>query len=212
MNKWYSFNFRICRPPDQEPRWWIDILILDCIVRAVVSDETLSIGLWRVHRRAALDESGHEFTFDCFITEATANAVDDYVQRDAALSFLVTQQLLVKPNGYSMKERGGSLNSISRETWPAELQEAWPFYIHGVCRALLWMIEAIRRATPDCPDVRQPGVDADVVKRSYQGFGQRLGNEWRDYGHDAFLHHLNAVFAYQPLLVRSNVHGFLMSF
>jgi hypothetical protein len=66
MHKWYSFNFRMFWPQGQEPRWWVDILILDRIVRALVSDDALPVQLWRVHRRAVRGPSGHELTFDCF--------------------------------------------------------------------------------------------------------------------------------------------------
>jgi hypothetical protein len=210
--KWHSFNFRISWQRDQAAKWWVDILILDCVVRPVVSDGMLHGELWRVHRRAANDSSGHEFTFDCFTTSDTAKGIDAAIQAGRTFSFLRSQGLLVEPNGYCMKEEARTVSSISLQTWPAGLREAWPLYINGVCRAFLQLVESQKTTVLDFPNIDAPDVDAQSIERSYQDLNRQLNDVWRDHGGDAFLHQMNAVFAYQPLWVGPKVHGLFLSF
>jgi len=209
MGMWHSFSFKISWPESQEPRWWVDIAILDCIVRDVVSDGTLHVELWRVHRRAARDKNGHEFTFDCFTAPDTAKIVDATIKQDKAFSFLRTNELLEK---YYPGEGRAGMDEISEQTWPPELRKAWPFYINGVSLALLRLIEALKGSTHSFPDIKDADVTTEVIERSYQDLNRRLGDVWRDYGSSAFLHHMNAVFGYRPLVANPNVHGYLMSF
>lgn len=51
----------------------------------------------------------------------------------------------------------------------------------------------------------QPPVPADVF---YIEMHARLTSLWKHQGRHAFLHHLNAIFAYQPLLIGGREVGF----
>lgn len=52
MNSWNNFRFKIDWDVNQSPKWWIDIFIIDDIVRNVLLENRDEIELWRVHRMA----------------------------------------------------------------------------------------------------------------------------------------------------------------
>ena len=38
----------------------------------------------------------------------------------------------------------------------------------------------------------------------YRRVDTKLNSQWRDYGQHAYLHHLNAIFGYQPVRIKSS--------
>jgi hypothetical protein len=47
-------------------------------------------------------------------------------------------------------------------------------------------------------------VEYPAMLLHYQDVDARLNAQWREFGQHAYLHHLNAVFGYQPLVIRSS--------
>ncbi len=205
MHEWHSFNFQVLWPEGQAPKWWVDILILDGIVRPVLAQRGPSVGLWRIHRRAFRDAHGHELTFDCLTARDIAGTIDADIRENKAFHFLRANRLLEK---YSMRVAGPGVDAICDKTWPTELQAAWPSYINGVCVALLRLTEALKASYDTFPDINASQVDVAPIERSYQELDRQLAQIWQDYGHRAVLHHVNAIFAYQPVMA----HGLLISF
>ena len=60
---WWYVRFRLVWPDEEEPDWSLDALIAHQIVAPVLEQYDDQIQLWRFHRRAARDSSGHQFSF-----------------------------------------------------------------------------------------------------------------------------------------------------
>lgn len=198
MDTWYSFNFNISWDRKSQPKTWIDIFIIDTIVREMISKKKSEIVFWRVHRRWCPDQTGHELTFDCFTNQDTAKAIRQLVTKSNYFEMLLKSDLI---NGsVELKkvpaERDGITALTSDTGWPMALQEAWPCYINGCSEVFLRLIENVkgnRGLPPDMPTAEKLYTDVD----------NRIIEIWQSYGCDAFFHHLSAIFGYKPLPIRA---------
>ena len=71
-------------------------------------------------------------------------------------------------------------------------QKTWPALIMGASRMWLDLVGELADAHAD---------EADLERR-YEIVQQDLNNIWAGQGQHAMLHHLSAIFAYQPLLIK----------
>lgn len=69
MKIWHNFRLRINWPDNESPKWWLDIFVVDNLFREILINHRKEIDLWRFHRRAARDNSGHQLTLLCYMTK-----------------------------------------------------------------------------------------------------------------------------------------------
>lgn len=218
MNRWFHYRFRMVWPEQEpSPRFWVDILLLDKVVRDIVSSHRAEIPLWRAHRRAVRsdqsgkpDEAGHQFTLLLFTSERTADAIDQEIQSHGTIIGMRGNELL--RDYFLEKEQGEDINQVSGtsdKAWSVEVQRAWPYYIMGVSEMLLDLVAHCRAAVPG-PEFTE---GSDRVAGFYGQLNQQLCAIWQQEGHHAFLHHMNALFGYTPLVIPANcVNAQLCSF
>lgn len=194
MSKWYSFSFNISWDRNQEPKTWIDIFIIDTIVREVISQKKSEIVFWRMHRRWFVDEHGHELTFDCFTNEEASNEIERLIKDSDAFKVLQKNKLLVE-----VLERipgGAEIHGLTdKESWPECLKKSWTYYINGCCEMFLRLIENIKGGESVPTDIQN-------AEQFYIKVNNELIRIWQSFGCNAFFHHLNAIFGYQPLLIQ----------
>jgi len=89
------------------------------------------------------------------------------------------------------------LGATSDPKWSSEIKRTWPFYIMGVSRMWLNLIDEISRETLKERDLS----NLDDLSMGYQKVNQIVEDKWKQEGGHAFLHHLNAIFGYEPLLI-----------
>lgn len=202
MNKWWNYRFRIVWPEGQVPRWWIDILLIDVVVRPVLSELRGDIPFWRFHRRAdRRDEKGHEFTFSCYIQDATAHKIHERFLSDQTVARLENENLL--------ERYYNNIEDITDPTWPVEVQNSWPMFIMGVSDMLLELVAQVKSTMPNT-DLSRP---IDEIERYYSNLNDRISTIWQRYGSHAFFHHINALFGYEPVAARPRrVDGVLAVF
>ena len=80
--------------------------------------------------------------------------------------------------------------------WPALIQKSWPYYIEGVSRTWLKLIV---ETVGDMPASDTP-LSLDENEALYKEVNATIISLWENYGSHAYLHHLNALFGYQPLV------------
>jgi hypothetical protein len=194
MCKWYEFNFGVSWDRKQEPKTWVDIFIIDTIIREVIYQKKSEIVLWSVHRRWFNDQHGHELTFNCFINDKTANEIEKSIKSNNTFKILQNNSLFV--NDLKAVLKGADNRSLTNgENWPDELKEAWPQYINGCCRMILLLIEKIKSG-------RNIPTDIQSAEQFYSRINNELIGMWQRFGGVAFFHHLTAIFGYSPLLIR----------
>ena len=194
---WWRIAVGIHRDPEQTPDWYLDTLLADQVFAPALADAGSAIGLWRFHRRAADDEVGHRFSLLVYTNPVSADILYRQIRAASLLQWLesdgrvtsVTISTLDRPE----------LPPIARSSdlaWPAEIQASWPWFIMGVSQTWLSLIREV--------SVEQPMTEPSPAKLldHYQDVDEQVTALWRDHGQHVYLHHLNALFGYQPLVIR----------
>ncbi|MCE5335912.1 MAG: hypothetical protein LLG06_15120 [Desulfobacteraceae bacterium] len=195
---WWYARFQFSWPSEAEsPAWHRDLLVAHRIIEPVIDRFRDSIFLWRFHRRAAPDESGHQFSFVFYGTRATARGVFDMIRSNTLVEDMKSSGMLLR-DVYDETDRISrpGIEGTSDRSWSAPLQRSWPYFIMGVSMAWLDLIEQF------AGDGREkPATFADM-EVFYEGINRDIQRTWSAEGGHAFLHHLNALFGYVPVNVR----------
>jgi hypothetical protein len=194
---WWYLRFRMEWPEGKPPAWQTDLMLADLVVRPVLERRQADIVLWRFHRRAARDAAGHQFSFIFYATPETARNV--YADLDASpalgqarASGRVTAVLPDDPLHPARPGRGDT----GDPAWSESLRTAWPDYLMGASRMWLSLVSQLVDR-PSAAHASFAEMDAAYVHAD-----AAVTAVWRDEGRHAFLHHLNALFGYEPLQMR----------
>jgi len=210
MKIWHNFRFRMHWPDNENPKWWLDLFVVDSLFREILTNNREKIDLWRFHRRAARDNSGHQLTLLCYMTKENSKLINDVIQKSSTLRILNGNGNLRE---FLYEEGGNNIENSSDGNWPIEIQKSWPYFIDGVSEMLLEMIDVIRTAVAEGLDLHPPLEDPNDIERLYIKVNERLISLWQNEGSHAFFHHINALFGYAPLLAQPrNLAGILASF
>ena len=189
---WHYARFRIPYPKNSQPNWSMGPLIAVEIIQPVLNKHRKKIQLWRFHRRAVHDGGGHLFSFIFYTDKTTASQIYQEIQANKLLQQLEKEQKLamLKPEDLSKNPRP-NIEDTSDKNWSLIIQKTWPEYIMGVSQQWLNMVTEISK---DQEKILQPIARYKKV----QDIATKI---WIHEGKHAFLHHLNAIYAYQPLLM-----------
>jgi hypothetical protein len=195
---WWQFRFKLQWPDGEPPEFSHHLLIADQIIAPVLVEYGEDIGLWRFHRRAGRDQTGHQLSLIFYANEATANAIAASMDANPLTQWLQGQNLVEATDfGRRSLEELAGLEDTSDREWPIEIQRSWPYFIMGVSQSWLAMVQELSAKNPLAGD-----VDYDALVAHYRAVNGKLSIQWRDFGQHAYLHHLSAVFGYQPLKLR----------
>jgi hypothetical protein len=84
------------------------------------------------------------------------------------------------------------IEDTSDTQWPVSIQQTWPALIMGASRMWLDLVGQMAATHAD---------EEDLLRR-YELVEQDITRLWAQQGQHVVLHHLSALFAYQPLLIR----------
>jgi len=194
---WWSARFRMYWPPEEEPFWHTDLLIAHKIVAPVFLQYKDRIYLWRFHRRATRDGAGHQFSFIFYASAQTAYQVFDTLRSNALLTEMaytgrVIEEVYDNPDRIT-KPR---IKDTSDPNWPSLIQKSWPYYIKGVSQ--MWL-NLITETVADMPTPDAP-LSLDEYEELYKEVNATVTSLWENNARHAFLHHLNALFGYKPVV------------
>jgi hypothetical protein len=91
-----------------------------------------------------------------------------------------------------------NIEDSSDRSWSPPVQKAWPYFIMGVSEMWLNLIAEIANQTPG----GKVSSSFEEVLGLYKQVNASLEQLWQEEGQHAFLHHLNAIFGYEPVMVR----------
>lgn len=199
---WWYARFRVAWPENADPSWHLDLLIAHLIVQPSLERHRPEIPLWRFHRRAARDGAGHQFSFIFFAPSGTAQHVYDEISnhpmtRELKSSGRITD--LICDNTETVSKPG--VADTSDPNWSPVLRNAWPYYLMGASQ--MW-IDLISSVSGD----REAETIADLgeIENHYARVNDSINAIWQHEGRHAFLHHLNALFGYEPLVIIEKRH------
>lgn len=193
---WWSVAITIRWPADTAPKFHVDPLLAAEVFRPLILRHESALPLWRFHRRAARDDAGHRFRFLFYASRATAAAVYEELAADAMLKRLradgVLTAIQVDDVHTTWRPEPGAMGD---PRWSPEINRAWPYFALGVSKTWLALIESVAGSVPTDLPV------AEIMSR-YETAERRIRSQWQAEGGHAFLHHLNALFGYEPVAVR----------
>jgi hypothetical protein len=190
---WWYARFRVTWPEGEKPDWSIGTLVAGEIIAPVINKYRQDIELWRFHRRAARDGYDHVFSFIFYSSAETASLIYQNIDRNEQLQQLKSEQVIIW-TGFdnTTTNKRPEVSATSDSSWPEEIQQTWPVFIMGASQMWLDLVKHYSR---------QSDADMEPVQR-YQIIQQKVTEVWQDNGRHAWLHHLNGLYAYQPMLMR----------
>ena len=190
---WWYARFQLARPTDEPPRWHLDTLLAGEVIAPVFERHYGDILVWRIHRRASRDKSGHVFCFIFYATPATAQRVYADIDNNAVLAQLLQDGLVTQTSFDDVSHiRRPDIEDTSDANWLPIVQQTWPALIMGASRMWLDMVTLL---------AAEYSQEQDLEQR-YLMVNKRINQVWAKQGQHAMLHHLSAIYGYQPLMIR----------
>jgi len=195
---WWYVRFKIEWPHGAPPPWHIDPLIAHRIIYPVLSNHQKDIQLWRFHRRAARDKYGRQFSFIFYSSPETASRLNDTLKINPLLTVLKGSGIVEEIFYDNTMNMGRpDLEATSDTHWSVPLQKSWPYYIMGVSMTWLHLIDL---------EVKNSGKltgpeTVEGLTAYYKKINASVTKVWQHEGKHAFLHHLNALFGYEPVFL-----------
>jgi hypothetical protein len=196
---WWYARFRIKWDEGTEPLWHIDLLLAHRVAAPLLVTYHKEILFWRFHRRAARDPEGHQFSLTFYSTPGTAHRMIDSLKADKLLqkmkrAGIIIQDIYDDPARLSTPR----IEDTSDGTWSPQIRKSWPFFIMGVCQMWLSLITEVTATMPGQPK----SSSLPKIILFYQKVNDTIKTLWREQGAHSLLHHLNAIFGYEPVFVR----------
>ena len=190
---WWYARFHIDWPEDEEIRWYIGTLIGGEVIAPIFNEYYQDVYIWRVHRRASRDGHGHVFSFIFYSTPQSAQRIYNAIENHTVVKSLLESRRLTKVavDDVTMLTRP-NIEDTSDDRWPVSVQKTWPAMIMGTSRMWLDLVSEIAS-----DESSLGGIEA-----KYKKVQNDITRIWREQGQHAMLHHMNAVYSYQPLLIR----------
>lgn len=193
--QWQQLCFHLALDEAREADFTSDLILADRVIKPLLRQESKQIVLWRFHRRAADDAAGHQFSFFYYSDHETASRLYDAVQTDTEVAMLSQRGKLLKlSTSCRSTEHPEQLAALSDTNWDQAIQTSWPYFIMGVSAAWLQLIEELSLANE---------TGHEDLYQHYAQVEQQLIALWQEQGQHAYLHHLNAIFGYEPLFINN---------
>lgn len=196
---WWNCRFSINWPANTAPDMTVDLMLAHAVVAPVLERYRDKLAYWRFHRRAARDAAGHQFSFMYYSSKATAATINKELHNSDILQAAISAGMVTAfiPDDTRSPANPGTA-ATSDPGWSRTIRENWPVFIMGVSETWLGLIDS------NTPEI---SGDSDIVAllELYRDVSQDINELWKLEGQRAFLHHLNAVFGYEPVLIENEV-------
>jgi hypothetical protein len=194
---WWHARFIVDWPRDQAPAWHMDLLLAHKVVLPVLCRYKNDIVLWRFHRRAVRDQTGHQFSFIFYSTPDIASHVFRSLKADENLRLLKVSGVIEDHYDDTNQIARPAIEDVSDRKWSLPIQKSWPYFIMGVSQ--MWL-ELITEIAQDESKVNEPSATGDL-QEFYRRVNDAVKESWQAEGGHALLHHLNALFGYEPVVI-----------
>lgn len=170
------------------------------VVGPVLRKHSKDLSLWRFHRRAVRDDTGHQFSFLFYSTSSISIQIIEALRENEILRLALDAGVVEKLSfDDPTKPMRPQIQATSDGRWSPTLQRNWPSYIMGVSSLWLGLIDDFMA------DMPAQGQDLSALLEQYRQADSKVSALWRNEGQHAFLHHLSAVFGYEPLLIKKEM-------
>ena len=190
---WYAVRFSIPWDKAVDPDWYVGTLIAGEVISPVLEQNQKKIVCWRIHRRAVDDKIGHEFSFIFYSSQVDAAIIYRQFKNNKLLADLHSQRVILKV-AYDPLHDNTQTNiaDTSDPVWPEEIRRSWPYFITGASQMWLEQIKGFKKEL----------LDEQEIKLGYREIQHKMTELWQQQGQHALVHHLSALYAYEPVLTR----------
>ena len=197
-NGWWHACFVMRWPEDKDPSWHMDLLLAREIVSPVLYEHQNNIVLWRFHRRAIRDETGHQFSLIFYSSPETAREIYYAIKSDTRLEAMKRAGLIIK-DSYDDTSRitKPNIGDTSDLNWSSPVRKSWPYFMMGVSQ--MWLKLITEFAGEVCKEAKPSSIQD--IEALYQQVDTSLQASWKEEGGHVFLHHLNALFEYDSVMI-----------
>jgi hypothetical protein len=194
---WWFAQFRLRWAAEEQASWHLDLLIADKIVAPALAQYKDEIRLWRFHRRAVRDATGHQFSFIFYASAQTAHHIFNLLASNELLSEMKSAGMIINDR-YDNTDRitKPRIEDTSDASWPPSIQKNWPYFIMGASR--MWL-NLISEAIAGMPNQDSP-LSLQENEELYKNANAAISELWQKEGQHAFLHHLSGLFGYQEII------------
>lgn len=206
--QWWQLRFRLAWPQRQQPDFSRHLLLAEQLLLPALLEHEQRLTLWRFHRRANRDDAGHQFSLIFLSDEITAKQLYRDIEQQPLTRWLLQQGMIERVHFSSRSEAQlAALEQTSDPVWPIEIQRSWPWFIMGASQTWLKLLQQI--SSDQSRDDSHTPMDYPALLTHYQTVDVELTQQWQQFGQHAYLHHLNAIFGYQPLQIHNRqLHSF----
>ncbi len=195
---WWHARFQMNWPEKPKPNLYLDAMLAHKIVLPVLNKNRKNIHLWRFHRRAARDNAGHQFSFIFYASPPAARKIYRSITADPFLNQLKQAGIIVR---HTFDDTGTvvrpGIENTSDPSWSVQIQKSWPYFIMGTSQT--WLDLIVQYAENNASE--NPPASLQEIQLFYQQIHNSITASWQEEGRHAFLHHLNAIFGYEPVIV-----------
>jgi hypothetical protein len=197
---WWSCRFKMSWPPDTNADSAVDLLLAHAVVGPVLREHAKEIYWWRFHRRGVRDKVGHQFSFLFYTDSGVASEVMEEIRQNDIFQQALKERIVEKII-FSDPTRPAhpQIEAMSDPHWSRTLQRNWPSYIMGVSTLWLGLID------DEIANTTTQNLNVTRLLEQYRKAETDITSMWREEGQHAFLHHLSAIFGYEPLLIRKEI-------
>ena len=190
---WYAARFSLYWEKGQEPDWYLGTLLGGEVIPPILAQYAQQITCWRVHRRAVHDKTGHVFSFIFYSSEASAAMIYRQLQGNKLLAKLQKEQRLLKVSYDPLTANSDvTLADTSDPVWPETIRKTWPFFMMGASQMWLAQVQILKHDTQK----------NHAIEARYKIIQNKMTELWQQQGQHSLVHHLSALYAYQPVLTR----------
>lgn len=195
--RWHQACFRF-RWEGDEPEFSLDTLVAHRILQPALREFGSNVALWRFHRRAVRDQSGHLFSLIYYSKPQVVEQLHSILEQSELLEKLSSEEVVTSWST-ECRQPGewGDLAAYSDPSWDSRVQTSWPYFIMGVSLSWLALIDEV--AAEHSPNHE----DLQSLLATYKAVDEEVTQLWQRQGQHAYLHHLNALFGYQPLWIKT---------
>ncbi len=195
-NGWWYVRFSMNWPHDTKPVWHMDLFLAHQIISPLLKKYKEEILLWRFHRRAARDASGRQFSFIFYTTPINAVKIFSEIESDPLLT--VFKPNIIEQVSFDNTDKiiRPDIKDTSDHNWPLSIQKTWPYYIMGVSEMWLNLINCMVVENKGKKEIKS----VEEINMFYKKISDRIDEIWIKEGRHAFIHHLNALFGYKPVI------------
>ncbi len=193
---WWYARFRVYWPAEEPVDWHWDLLIADKIVAPVLAQYKDEIRLWRFHRRAVRDDTGHQFSFIFYASAETAYQIFTTLRVNDLLIEMKNAGVIIEdPYDNPDQNIRPRIEDTSDAGWPLPIQRNWPYFIMGASQ--MWL-NLISEMVAEMPILYNP-LSLQENEQQYKKIDTAIGTLWENKGQHVFLHHLSGLFGYRAI-------------